>query len=58
MTKEIAAIVRWPVLVVILMVIAAELSGNMANWVMGLILVPSLFLFLYLWQLSSRKNDS
>lgn len=58
MTKEVAAILRWPVLLIILIVIVAELNGNIANWVMGLILVPLLFAFLYLWQLSSRKNDS
>jgi len=54
---EAAKILRWIVLVVMAIVIALELTGNIANWAMGLLLVPLIFAFLYFWQASSKPSE-
>jgi len=55
--SEAAKILRWVVLVTMVIVIALELTGNIANWAMGLMLVPLIFAFLYFWQASSKSAE-
>lgn len=55
--KEAANILRWVALAAIAVVIALELSGNLVNWAMGLILVPLIVAFIYFWQAAGKPGD-
>lgn len=53
---EVAKILKWVVLAAIIGLIATELLGYMSAGVMGLILVPLVFAFMYFWQAASKKS--
>jgi len=51
---NIAQIVKWVLLALIVLVIALELTGYILNWVMGAFLVPLVFAFFYFWQSAAK----
>ena len=55
---EIAKVLRWIILAAIIVVIGLELADLIVNWLMGLLLIPLIFAFLYFWQAATRTTTS